>query len=296
MPYELTSLFTAVASASASFVAILGGFIAGKLISINGNREAVIAKLTKIEQQQSFKQSELLGLQRIFDEQNALSFINENIDAIINRKKLSDVYRSDIQQVISREDLTPYWNRALNLLGELLNAFEAHKDGETLNEDHLPSSFAEKYCQDHFAYSISSKIMHSLDRQRGYNDYLGVIPNLDSNYFVAEALSTKMDTSKIDELKAELKWIKIQREQLIEEKKSLSKPKGMKAGLIIFAFFSLFCIVLPLVLSPLSVDSLCTFWILKSLILVLLVAGLFSVFTYLAFLLNWGENSKNEHK
>ena len=41
MTNELTALLTTIASASASFVAILGGFIASKLIAVNGEREAV---------------------------------------------------------------------------------------------------------------------------------------------------------------------------------------------------------------------------------------------------------------
>lgn len=45
MSNELSSLLLTIAGASASFVAILGGFIASKLIAINGERETMQSKL-----------------------------------------------------------------------------------------------------------------------------------------------------------------------------------------------------------------------------------------------------------
>ena len=49
MEYDLTATLTTIAAASASFVAILGGFIASKLIAVSGEREETINKLGDIE-------------------------------------------------------------------------------------------------------------------------------------------------------------------------------------------------------------------------------------------------------
>ena len=57
--YDLTTFLATVASVSASIVAILGGLIASKLITINGDREANATKIDEIEQLQKHKQSEL---------------------------------------------------------------------------------------------------------------------------------------------------------------------------------------------------------------------------------------------
>lgn len=48
--YDLTPLLTTIAAASASIVAILGGFIASKLISISTERDAVSSKISEVEQ------------------------------------------------------------------------------------------------------------------------------------------------------------------------------------------------------------------------------------------------------
>ena len=53
--YDLTTLLTTIASISASFVAILGGFIASKLISISENRSSTLDKLRSRDKEISVK-------------------------------------------------------------------------------------------------------------------------------------------------------------------------------------------------------------------------------------------------
>ena len=56
--YDLTSILVTISAASASFVAILGGFIASKLLSINGARDAVKEDLENLHNELDFLQSE----------------------------------------------------------------------------------------------------------------------------------------------------------------------------------------------------------------------------------------------
>lgn len=48
MVYDLTTVLTTIASASASIVAILGGFIASKLITISSERAAALDRVKKL--------------------------------------------------------------------------------------------------------------------------------------------------------------------------------------------------------------------------------------------------------
>ena len=52
----LTAMLTTISAASASFVAILGGFIASKLLSINGERDAVAGQIANLTAQIGQKQ------------------------------------------------------------------------------------------------------------------------------------------------------------------------------------------------------------------------------------------------
>ena len=58
MSYDLTAVLTTIAAASASIVAILGGFIASKLIAISSERSAVLDHLKQINKELVFHVSE----------------------------------------------------------------------------------------------------------------------------------------------------------------------------------------------------------------------------------------------
>ena len=53
---NLTAMLTTISAASASFVAILGGFIASKLLSIIGERDSVTGQIANLAAQIDQKQ------------------------------------------------------------------------------------------------------------------------------------------------------------------------------------------------------------------------------------------------
>lgn len=294
MTYDLTPLLTTIASSSASFAAILGGFIASKLISISGEREAVLTRLHEVEQQQHFKENEQAKLKKKLTEQAALDFIKANIQSLIECKPAQDVYKDDIQQELSLEELIPYWQRAEIILEELANT--SASDNEAFNQDDLPSSFAIKYHDDDFAYSIGQKVMKWYAQQERKKQPFGNIADFDFDISAADTFQSRMDNKRINELDSDLKWLELQRYQLVSEKNKLVQPKGMRAGLLVFGLFSLCCIVLPMLLIPLTIDSLLVFRRIKALVLLLFTVGLISVFGFLVYLLKWRAGSNNEHK
>ena len=58
MTHDLTTVLTTIAAASASIVAILGGFIASKLIAISSERSAALERLKQINEELAFHVSE----------------------------------------------------------------------------------------------------------------------------------------------------------------------------------------------------------------------------------------------
>ena len=98
--------------------------------------------------------------------------------------------------------------------------------------------------------------------------------------------------SNSGDLELELKWLKYQRKQLLDEKQTLIKPKGMSAGLAIFAFIAVFCIIIPLLLSPLEVNDYCIFLWYKYSAIFAFTVGLLSIFLYLLMLLKWKNDQK----
>lgn len=128
MSNELSSLLTTIASASASFVAILGGFVASRLIAVNGEREAVESRLQELEYEIELKQQECDSLQEGVTADDALDFIRDHAADVANLDDLSAVYEEDEQQLLEYDELAPYWAVAIDLASHL------HRPRRTLRQ------------------------------------------------------------------------------------------------------------------------------------------------------------------
>lgn len=89
--YDLTSFLTTVASSSAGIVAILGGFIASKLISIDGERDSVLSHLKEIEKELFYHMAERDKLQKEDDENKVLNFMTNRLDKILSGDELEPI-------------------------------------------------------------------------------------------------------------------------------------------------------------------------------------------------------------
>ena len=62
---DISSLLLTISGVSASFVAILGGFIVSKLISINSDRDVAESNIEEVKYQKFFKTEERDMLRRM---------------------------------------------------------------------------------------------------------------------------------------------------------------------------------------------------------------------------------------
>ena len=158
MVYDLTNILTTIAACSASIVAILGGFIASKLIAINAERDEVDTRISELDEEIAFYTNEQTTLQRNLDEDDALDFIIDNIENIIEERSLDEIYKEEERPRLTKDVLRPYWERgekAYQLLYDILS----QKDDEDYeeNDDGVPSEVA-KTITEEFEYSICKKV------------------------------------------------------------------------------------------------------------------------------------------
>lgn len=273
MKFDASALLYAIASLSASFVAILGGFIASKLIAVNGEREAVEGSLHELTFEIELKEQEHDSLQRGLDTDDALDFIRSHSADVANLEELKNVYEETEQQLLSYDELLPYWEKATVLAKRFHEICAREND---LNDDDIPCTLAAEVKDSHFEYETCSVIAEAVFPRR--------LPRLSPHITGAWY---ERDKQRICDLNLELTSMRIREEQLMERKKGLTKPKGMKIGLVIFALFSLFNIILPLVLSMVTLQNICQYYAVQAGAIVLLLLGLIATFWYLAWLLHW---------
>ena len=304
MEYDLTTVLTTIAAASASIVAILGGFIASKLIAISSERSAALERLKQINEELAFHVSERDKFQAENDEDDALGFIRDAIDDLYNGIPLETVYSNVDHPRVSMETLKPYWDRAVTLKEQFL---EKLNQRDTLTEDYIPESLLLDVKEDDFGYEVlralGRKQMEKIRaseraRARASSPFGFTIPDINDLVMTdvmadvpVSGYSYQKNCDSIQEHKSAIALLNLQKKQCEEQISTLKKPRGMGIGLLIFALFTIFCIIIPLGCSPFSTDSYKAFIIAKSVFLGLFVIGLIAIFGYLVYLLKWNQDS-----
>lgn len=284
--YDLTSFLSTIVSASSSIVAILGGFIASKLISIDGERDSVLSRLKAIDKELSYYVSECDKLQKE-DETEALNFISEHVDDFFSRKKLEPIYQCEQKVNLSIEKLNDFWKRGLDLLVEYIKELKNEK--AKINDDYIPDTLVQKYRNCYFENELINLFGEKVKRDYGSTSkstgsFLGFPPiesiSITRPIFVSNERA-------IIEKEHEIDLLRMKKQLLEDQIPMLKKPKGIKIGLSIFALFSIACIIFPLVLSPFTTDNLQYYNLTKWGVLGMFFTGLSGMFIYLIYLLHW---------
>ena len=272
---EISSLLLTIAGASASFVAILGGFIASKLISLNSERNMIQSRLKQLQYEKSLKTEERDMLRRALDEEDAICYIHNHMADLVSGLPLEDIYEENELQQIDLETLLPYWEK----VQIYMDLFDEHiqKNPHDLNSDYIPNELAEEHTDDIFIYEFLK--MYAGWCASDYFDNCEPMSRLEwCNNAKEQAMQANMQAAALD----------IQVQVCQTDLDRLKQPTGIKLGLMIFTLFSVCNIIVPLFLSaiPLSVKW-CTIVLYCS--IGFLTLGLGATFWYLARMLKWKE-------
>ena len=271
---DFTGLMYAIASLSASFVAILGGLLVSRLITINGERSSYSRELCEVSGQLIYYR----GLRNLIDrnrhEEDAIRYIYNHIEELMDDLPIEDVYEEAELNPIDFADLEPLWIRAQEIKAQFTECLKS--EDCDLNSDMIPITLAEEYSDDPFAYEFC-KI---------YADWNFSDSDFDETPFRETGSWYDRDNQKAMEYTTQILMLDMREKQLTNILKSLEKPAGMKSGLILFALFSFFNIVCPLSFSiiPFSERQTVTISIVSVLFLTL---GLVGTFVYLIQMLKW---------
>lgn len=285
--YDLTTILTTIAACSASIVAILGGFIASKLIAINAERDEVNTRISELDEEIEFFTEERDMLQEQLNEDDALDFISENIAYIVNRCSLDDAYKEEERPRLEKEVLQPYWDRAEKTHSQYRAIVKKTIDNYEENDDGVPVEAAKVFTQD-FEYAVCKKICEHIEDKS--SPFAALRRGLD---VAIPAGRWYADTrEKVISADNKITYLTLQQKQQYTRLKALKKPKGMKLGLALFALFSAANIVYPLSLSPYVTENYKCYLQTKLLTVSLFAVGLSLMMMYLVYLLHWSKRKK----
>lgn len=288
MIYDLTSILTTISAGSASFVAILGGLIAQKVIEINNENAAVAEEIKEFNEQKQFLEENITDHEDWIAEDGAISFIAEHIKELLCGENFSDAV--DLNEMSGYEDLESlelYWKDAQKILELYAEVAEKpHYELVKAIQAALPDTsenFVSCICdviKDHFkAYyhnnglSSSGQFMVTpidLGRIEGYG---------------ASGIEYQRWISEKNKAEGELSALDLRIKQAEDRKRRLRVPEELKNGFWVFGLFIVGCVFLPLILTPFMTESKVVYVIVKVVFLLIYSGGLFSVLFYIRKLL-----------
>ena len=232
--YDLTAVLTAMATCSSTFIAIIGGLIANKAISITSEKESINRQLQQIDAELNVNEEEMNRLNEWIEEYDAKEFVHENIEALIEEQPLSEVYDTDNRNSMSYDDLLPFWEKALFVVKRFKEVSDEEK-----NDDGVPKILIKEF--DDFQYEICKGYHRSIKRG-------------DVNFFEQSSFNTVIisrgkyydeTTDRIEELQKICNTLNIKKQLLSERNDAISLDVDVKNGIKIFAVVSIVNIILP---------------------------------------------------
>lgn len=277
---DTTALLLAIASLSASFVAILGGFIASRLITITSERSALLSQLQNATDQLILCESTRFVLNKKLNEEDAIRFIYDHMAELVDGENIDNVYEDTELQFIDLNDLKPLWNKAQTIK----SCFDEFiQQNGYFNSDWIPIEIAEEYVDDLFAYEFCKLYVAWGSGEHDFEN----TPFRETGKWYEE------DRQKVLECTKQIMLLEKQKQQYTTSLKALRKPIGMRAGLILFALFSFCNIILPLTLSLFRLPEL-TATVVAAISILFLTVGLISTFSYLVWMLKWKKDEDTQ--
>lgn len=291
---DYSSFFYSIAGCSATIIAIIGGFIASKLISISSDRDSVLDKIKEINDELNIRTKQHNDIIQRLNDDDALDFVGDNISLLVDNRCIDVVYKSEEKPKLDYFTTEQYWKRALRICEEISN-LEASQL-ENINSDKVPVELAKKYTNE-FDYGVCKKVFRELDkraRKRNRNPFDISTSLMDVGDIVPVPINQwyHHKSEEAEKLETRIEELKFEKLQYEEKKKQIRKPRGMKSGLLLFAVFSVLGVFLPLICV--LFDDFSTSMCVAVIALCMFEFCVLITFIYMALLLRWKNVDKEE--
>lgn len=270
-------LMSTIAQTTAAIVAIVGGFIVSRLISMSIEKESLLSRLKDINTEYEFKNNLLVDLNKRILDKDCSDFINDSINDII--ENVGDISLENLLRKhncnLSETDLKPYYDNAVKDVREAFDFYTKISDGDYDDSDFDEIIEKENLIIEGKKKEIFRMVFDFIEEAMGNKTYSN-LPNITP---LSEQQIYSQTIQKKEYLYIECDWLKKQK-SLIEYKLALfSRPLSMFWGVAVFIYFIIVGIIYPV--SFLPVDSEQFNYCQRNLVINLFYSGLLGVSLYL---------------
>lgn len=236
---DYTSFFYSIAGCSATIIAIIGGFIASKLISISSDRDVILDKIKEIDDELGMKTRQHKEIMQKLNDDDAYDFVRDNISMLLDNRSIDVVYKTEEKPRLDYFIMEKYWSRALEIYEEIANLDE--DIFIKINSDKVPVVLANKYTND-FDYNVCKKIIREVEknaRKQNSNPLFSVSSLIDADDIVPQQVGIWYHQKKgeAEQLGLRIEELRFEKKQYEDKKKQFKKAKRNESRVMSFCYF-----------------------------------------------------------
>ena len=273
---DLNGLISTIITATAALVAIIGGFLVSRVITLAGEKQSIERRLQEIDNDLTIKKEMLENIEKVIFEEDIDDFIQNHCEElIIEGKSLEEILRDDDSCNFSEEDLKPYVEELITIRDKTIEMIEKSED--------LPSDFTE-FINDNGIQIEGKKSWYELVYKIIRKNVLGTGFLYDLEPPVLSIMDAQTYREKVkyrDELRNEVYFLSVRKNEQQKILNDYVKPYGLWSGLAVLIYSCIVGIAYPCILLPYpeeTYNDVKTKWLLIS----LFFSALIAIFIYLA--------------
>lgn len=287
---DLNILISTIIAATAALVAIIGGFLVSRVISLSSERVGIDRRLREIVNDISAKRDMLTRVKESLFEEDADDFIIDNHEKLLlEDKSLEQLIDEDDHSTLTVKELEPYVETFYEIKEEVLSFisnYKSHTVPSDFNELIRGSSELKKPNRKDW-YELIYDVMYDQLPEESNHPFGFNLPsfkpiNSPPVMNVVSQQKYRDKENERDKLQDELHILDMQKEEQIKILNDYGKPKGLWSGLAVLIYACIVGIGYPSTLLPYPMNyynDMLTKWFL----LILFFSELFALFIYLAF-------------
>ncbi|ERN51620.1 hypothetical protein [Alkalihalophilus marmarensis] len=258
---DLNNLISTIITSTAALVAIIGGFLVSRVISLASEQNSVIRKIKEIDNDLIAKKEIINSVEKYLFEDDLNHFVSSyNIRKIYQDRSLKEIVEEDHFSRLTVEQLTPYYNQLKDMIDEIERELQ-------VSEYASFKAFKANYRNLKYENRLDwyEKIFINVKRiiqpppvpgvlgfmadSPGIDDYCididRVSPNTNYSYYVKEQ----------ERLEDDIKILVLQKKAQKEILKDYGKPVWVWSGVLVLLYASIVGIILPSLLLPYPLDT-----------------------------------------
>lgn len=300
---DLNTLISTIITSTAALVAIIGGFLVSRVISISSEQNSIKRRIREINNDLIAKREISRGIEDYLFEDDLGDFVTKkNIKRIYNGLTLDEVIEEDASNRLTKEELEPYFIQLNEMTEEIHDCLDSAENPYDSFKEFLTDFDDLKYPDRKEWYEKIFIVIKNLLSQSRLNPLFGttvllsndndfmfdidrMTPNKNYGYYVKEQ----------EKIEDEIKVLKLQRKAQQELLKDYGKPAWVWSGILVLIYASIVGIIYPSTLLPYPLgvyDDGLTKWFLLS----LFYGQLIALFAYLIFAMYKLTHSAEDYK